>query len=263
MAHELGHVLGLPDLYDASDGILPEQRRWVIGCWSLMAAGSWGCGSGVRPDRVRPTHMGAWEKQRLGWLTEIEVLTNALGRDVMLEPVLNSGHVLKIPLTPSEYFLVEYRIRGGFDRDLPASGVLIYHIDETRGLRPCPTCQVQLEEADGNSSLLRNYAEGGNRGEAGDAFGARGLGRFTPSTTPSTHFNSGESSPVTVYEIAVSEGIARLKVSSMEIPTDRLLSLFLENEAPLLNEMENEYLDSVGNQNGRYDIGDLRAYITR
>ena len=39
--HEYGHVLGLPDLYDSSDGILPEQRRWVVGCWGLMAAGSW------------------------------------------------------------------------------------------------------------------------------------------------------------------------------------------------------------------------------
>jgi M6 family metalloprotease-like protein len=43
MAHELGHAFGLPDYYhwvDRSAG--PRGRRWVLGCWELMAAGSWG-----------------------------------------------------------------------------------------------------------------------------------------------------------------------------------------------------------------------------
>ena len=44
VSHEFGHVLGLPDLYHPIDGLEPQNRRWVLGCWGLMAAGSWGCG---------------------------------------------------------------------------------------------------------------------------------------------------------------------------------------------------------------------------
>jgi M6 family metalloprotease-like protein len=69
IAHEFGHALGLPDLYDQTDGILPEQRNWVIGCWSIMAAGQWGCGQALAEGRWdRPTHFAPWEKNELGWL---------------------------------------------------------------------------------------------------------------------------------------------------------------------------------------------------
>jgi immune inhibitor A len=58
-AHEYGHDLGLPDLYD---------YYGENGCafWTLMASGS---NTGY-PNTVRthPTHMGAWEKFQLGWL---------------------------------------------------------------------------------------------------------------------------------------------------------------------------------------------------
>src|SRR4030095_3202975 len=51
LAHELAHLLfGLPDLYHVVGGgtQIWEGRRWVMGCWELMAAGSgWGCGKGV------------------------------------------------------------------------------------------------------------------------------------------------------------------------------------------------------------------------
>ena len=90
--------------------------------------------------------------------------------------------MLKIPLEygtladTNEYFLVEYRRQEGFDLDLPASGVLIYHVDPTiPGNQPARSGpgwhMVQLEEADGNSGLLRTFPEGGNRGEPGDACG--------------------------------------------------------------------------------------------
>lgn len=263
IAHELGHVLGLPDLYDASDGILPEQRRWVIGCWSLMAAGSWGCGTENRENWVRPTQFGAWEKNLLGWLGRLEVVQNALGREITLEPVITSGHAVKVPLSQDEYFLIEYRTQQGFDLDLPASGVLIYHIDDSKSMRPCPTCRVQLVEADANQSLLRNFTQGGNRGEPGDAFAVYGPARFTRSTSPSTELNTGDRSTVTIDDISIGEGTAHLQISTVEIALDRLLAQFLLNQATPLQQLERDYLDSVGNRNGQYDVGDLRAYIRR
>ncbi|MQA78682.1 MAG: M6 family metalloprotease domain-containing protein [Streptosporangiales bacterium] len=60
-AHEYGHDLGLPDLYDTQGG---ENGT---GFWSLMSAGSW-LGHGKGTIGTTPGYMGAWEKLQLGWL---------------------------------------------------------------------------------------------------------------------------------------------------------------------------------------------------
>jgi M6 family metalloprotease-like protein len=274
IAHELGHVLGLPDLYDRSQGLEPEHRRWVVGCWDLMAAGSWGCGTMNREAWVRPTHLGAWEKDRLGWLGALELVGDVLDQEYTLEPVQSGEQVLKVPLEPgppssqTEYLLIEYRTKEGFDQDLPSSGVLVYHVDpKLPGNRPCDTCpqqyRVELLEADGNDTLRRNFLNGGNRGEAGDAWGVAGPGRLTNSTYPSTRRTDGTESPVTIYDISLSGGAALIRLSTHEIPRPNLARPFLLTSGPSVSPVEVEYLDSHGNENGQYDVGDLRAYLKR
>jgi M6 family metalloprotease-like protein len=265
IAHELGHVFGLPDLYDASGGIEPQHRRWVIGCWSLMSAGSWGCGDGDAPiNALRPSHMGPWEKGRLGWLTEEVVVAGVMDAEYVLEPVRRSGRILRVPLSETEYLLIEYRDQASFDRDLPAGGVLIYHIDLARDIRPCATCEkiyrVALVEADGNGALLRTALEGGNRGEAGDAFASDGPRSYSLVTTPALRPNAGPASPVMLH-MAVEDGVARVRISTDRIPTDQLLAPLLRGETGGLTAEQLEFLDKLGNGNGRFDVGDLRAYL--
>ncbi|MFD6418844.1 immune inhibitor A domain-containing protein [Streptomyces sp. NPDC060194] len=61
-AHEYGHDLGLPDLYDTSG-----RGENSTGFWSLMSSGSWlGRGQGEIGDT--PGDMTAWDKLQLGWL---------------------------------------------------------------------------------------------------------------------------------------------------------------------------------------------------
>jgi immune inhibitor A len=60
-AHEYGHDMGLPDLYDTSGG---ENGT---GFWSLMSSGSW-VDTGQDTIGNAPSHLGAWEKFQLGWL---------------------------------------------------------------------------------------------------------------------------------------------------------------------------------------------------
>jgi immune inhibitor A len=218
--------------------------------------------------------MGAWEKDRLGWLAGVEVVGSVLGEEFVLEAVQSSEQALKIPLETgsptslSEYLLIEYRIQAGFDQDLPASGVLIYHIDpKIKTNRPCNSCpqqyMVELLEADGNNTLRLNFLQGGSRGEAGDAWGVAGSGRFTNSTYPSTRLTSGTASPVTIYDIFIEEGLAHITLSSVEVLESSLVQTFLETSGPGLTPEEVQYLDSYGNRNGQYDVGDLRAYLKR
>ncbi|HEX6036618.1 M6 family metalloprotease domain-containing protein [Longimicrobium sp.] len=264
IAHETGHAFGLPDFYDATAGILPQQRRWVLGCWTLMAAGSWGCGDGSTFGKVTtPTHMGAYEKLSLGW---VQRTTSQAGwrREYLLDPVQTSGRVLQVPLRGNqEYLLLEYRPQTGFDAGLPLGGVLVYHVQPDLPLRPCATCQriyrVSLVEADGDGALIRTADEGGNRGVAGDVFaGSRTLG---PTTTPALLLNSGARADV-LLEMDMVGGQARIRVSTLPV-LDRgvLLQPFLATTGTAPSATDGEALDAFGNRNGRYDVGDLAAYV--
>jgi hypothetical protein len=68
---------------------------------------------------------------------------------------------------------------------------------------------------------------------------------------------------VTIYDISIDAGTARLHLSTLELPRSRLTRSFLGAEGSGLSDEEVEFLDSHGNQNGRYDVGDLRAYLRR
>jgi immune inhibitor A len=77
-AHEFGHDLGLPDLYDTAG---PTDNG--TGFWTIMSSGSWASDSA---DSIgdKPVHMGAWEKLALGWLGD-NLARVAVGSDVTLD----------------------------------------------------------------------------------------------------------------------------------------------------------------------------------
>lgn len=61
-AHEYGHDLGLPDLYDTTG-----KDDNSVAYWSLMSSGSW-LGQGKDAIGDMPGDMTAWDKLQLGWL---------------------------------------------------------------------------------------------------------------------------------------------------------------------------------------------------
>lgn len=137
-AHEYGHALGLPDLYDRTPGNNPDSNG--IGDWGVMAGGSWGFGN--RPET--PTRMSAWSLARLGW-ARLQILDPAAPVVLDLEPVQerNLVHVVDVPNSNGlEYFLVEFRgpnwtdgmgLRLNWDKDLPHEGLAIWHVDDSVG----------------------------------------------------------------------------------------------------------------------------------
>jgi immune inhibitor A len=65
-AHEFGHDLGLPDLYDTSGNTGGAENS--TGFWTLYSSGSYGS-TGKPADGIgsKPIHMSAYEKLYLGW----------------------------------------------------------------------------------------------------------------------------------------------------------------------------------------------------
>lgn len=228
VAHELGHELRLPDIYhpigNGIDAILSVNRRWVIGCFGLMAGGAWGCGPADQFPSFGPTHFSAWSRDRLGWIDR-RVVGDVVLQEFTLEPVQTSLQVLEVPLDLDsvESLLIEYRPQLGFDSELPASGVVIYRYNRAGALRPDPAGPprylISVLEADGDSTLLRTHGEGGNRGEASDMFVTDGsVMALSNVTTPSTRRATGEPSTVTIHAIEVSGGVARLIISTVDTP---------------------------------------------
>ena len=148
-----------------------------------------------------------------------------------------------------------------------AGGVLIYHQDLGAATRPDPTSGLpyflSLLEQDDNDGLVRNSFEGGNRGEAGDAWGLGEVpNQLSSITSPSTRLNNGRATEVVFHSIFVQGGQARIALSTQLVVTEQqIVQFFLEPNSEPLSELELAYVDSEGNRNGRLDVGDLRRWL--
>jgi immune inhibitor A len=83
-AHEFGHDLGLPDLYDTSGNTGGAENS--TGFWTLYSSGSYGS-SGIADDGIgsKPIPMSAYEKIFLGW-SDYEVVGYGQKASVKLGP---------------------------------------------------------------------------------------------------------------------------------------------------------------------------------
>lgn len=192
-AHEFGHDLGLPDLYDtdySSDG---------IGYWGLMGAGSW-LGS---PAGSSPAHPIGWSKARLGWISPTTVSS---GSNIPVKQIetYQSQSLYKLTITSTEYFLIENRQQTGYDSYLPGSGMLIWHIDDSKTDNDNDADRwVDLEEAHGGTQNLDDGADG-NYGDTNDPFFSPQKTSFADGTDPNSNTKVGSSSGIGVVRIGTS-----------------------------------------------------------
>jgi immune inhibitor A len=190
-AHELGHLLfGFPDLYDT------DYTSEGVGNWCLMGGGSWNGGGDI------PAHPSAWCKVNQGWTTVNNVSTNGT---ISIPDVKTSRTVHRLwtnGASGSEYFLVENRQTSGYDAELPAGGLLVWHIDENQpGNTDENRYQVGLVQADGKRDLELDR----NRGDGGDPFpGSANNTALTGASTPSSNSYAGGATNVAVTNISVS-----------------------------------------------------------
>ena len=209
-AHEFGHILGLPDLYDRTDaGEGPDfEDSEGIGEWCLMATGSWG-GDGAHSEK--PSHLSAWCKIQMGWITPTLLTQNSSLLNIQqAETNAVAFMVWEDGYRWSRYFLVENRQKVGFDQYLNGSGLLIFHVDENRrwgksrwSSGPVNNDEthklVDLEEADGNADM-DNVT---NRGDAGDSYpGSSNNRTFSAISTPNSRDYDGLVTGVEIKNIS-------------------------------------------------------------
>lgn len=200
MAHEFGHDINWPDLYD-TDG-----SSEGIGNWSLMAGGSWGRLAGQQAG-TSPTLPDAWSRMYQGWASPqvVTATTNNIsvptGGIVQMSP--NPGGIDWIfhqQIGTGQYFLVENRQLTGYDASLPGCGLVAYRINEgveiNKPNRDETNPLVKVLEADGDNAL----ALGGNRGTAGDPYPGTSNNRDLNNTTnPNTKLNNGTATNVAMH----------------------------------------------------------------
>ncbi len=197
IAHEMGHDLGLPDLYDT------DLSSNGVGGWSLMASGSWGA---VLAGGDRPVHLDAWCKSIEGWVPGAgvqQITATAVNKNMQIYNEI--FRLLDNPNGPEmegtgEYFLIEGRKRGMyFEQALPGEGMLIWHIDETRADNDNENRKlVDLEEAAG----VQNLDTGMSSGDADDMFYPGNNTVFGSVSTPDSNLYSGAASMVGVSGIS-------------------------------------------------------------
>ena len=194
-AHELGHILDLPDLYDT------QNSTQGIGEWGLM-------GSGNYTSSFSPSRYDAWSLQQMGWTTLVPL---AASGTYTVGPVPTADTVFYLGVAGanprSEYYLLEnrqgvlsdsalIRIHGG-------GGLMVWHVDGAKAcmINVCgsnsmnagPIHGLALEEADGKRQLWCE-SFGCNRGDGGDPYpGTSGNPSYGIGTNPAAIKNSDSS----------------------------------------------------------------------
>lgn len=118
--HEFSHVLGLPDLYPTAT--YSSKRDTPLTPWeySVMDYGSY------NDNGLTPPNYSAYERYALDWLvpSEIEEGENEI------ENIEESNRAIILRTSKdSEYYLLENRQLKGWDKALPAAGMLAWHVD--------------------------------------------------------------------------------------------------------------------------------------
>ncbi len=125
-AHEIGHLLGLPDLYDANLQVLGFDGG--LGAWDLMSNGDrgmgWNYSSLATSGGWKPTGLSAFCRATLGWLAPREIESQ---QEVRLAP----GEAARLWIDPyrsNEYLMLENRDRSTGDSVLPGPGLLAMRV---------------------------------------------------------------------------------------------------------------------------------------
>jgi len=303
---QFGHAIDLPNLYNSENG------RTAIGKWGLMDQGS------ANFRGLIPAQPSAWTRLYKGWAVAEELIhdTDSL-RIRSVGTVSSDPEIYRVQLTDQESYLVENRIRDrngdsvtwgvdsdgdtiyfhedysitfsgdttgviveveDLDYDIPGSGLLIWHLDESRitsqtiadnSINDDPERRgVDLEEGDGVQDIGHNYSSFHPRGGAvaGNFYDAwcdsneaflyvnRQLStvEFSSHSIPDTRTNDGYETDVRFFDFSSSDTVMTFSFDrSGRLPGYPVSSgdSLRSETATLLNSGENDLLLSLTVEN--------------
>lgn len=127
IVHEFLHTLGLPDLYHYETGGTP------VGEWDIM-------GSSYSPP---PNMLQYMQREYMGWGKPIHELsasgTYTLKAAQYVNPDADGGYngntecayIIRSPYNDSEFIVIEYRRKTGFDSAIPGTGLIVYRVNSS------------------------------------------------------------------------------------------------------------------------------------
>jgi M6 family metalloprotease-like protein len=155
VAHEMGHTFRLAHSSDHSGELYSNP-------WDVMST----CGYCRVDPRygVIAQHPIAYQKDQLGWIPpELKYMaqpgsTAHITLERLAQPQTNDYLMAVVPFTDSSdrYYTVEARRRVGYDRNLPADGVVIHRIDP----HSCPAAVVLAHETPGGVLIRSAWRPG-------------------------------------------------------------------------------------------------------
>ncbi|MBN2828723.1 MAG: M6 family metalloprotease domain-containing protein, partial [Candidatus Cloacimonetes bacterium] len=184
LCHEMGHCLGMPDLYRYTESTPPFSP---VSSWDLMS-------SQTNP----PQHTSPFMKWKyLNWFNTLPQITTQ--GTYTLQPVSTSPfacYKIAAPNNPNEYFILEYRKQeGNWDTGLPNQGLIIRRIvDGIDGNAGGPPDEVYVYRPNGTGTV---------NGDIADAPFSSTYGRaaFNNLTNPTPFLSDGSDSGLVITNI--------------------------------------------------------------
>lgn len=117
--HEIGHALGAMDYYDTN--YETDGSYQGTGQWDVMASGSW------NNDGICPANFNPYVKvYNFGWAEAKSLQTDA---ENTIIPYSVKGDIYRLDTGhDNDFYLIENRQQEYFDKAVPGTGLLIYHI---------------------------------------------------------------------------------------------------------------------------------------
>lgn len=171
--HEFSHCLGIPDMYDTTNG-----GSYGMFKWDIMSYGNYN-GNGFIPSAYT-----SYERWVAGWMEPVELSesTGVIGMKALEEG--GGAYVIYNEGNRNEYYLLENRSKTGWDAAQPGEGLLVVHVDydrtvwENNMVNAVGSRQRCTPVAADNSYVMSD------EDAAGDVFPYNGNDGLTNTTTP-------------------------------------------------------------------------------